>query len=157
MSTNGSLRHELTLDLPAAHRGVRVARNVLRRFARLVGETEEEVEVLVLVGSELLANAIDHGGGGAAMTEEELALPVRMRLAVVIDAEGWSLSVSDQGSGDPAEVRGLFERASNEDLDNDRGRGLYLLRELVDEVSVEPGRDGRGLTVLAKKRHGGRK
>jgi anti-sigma regulatory factor (Ser/Thr protein kinase) len=134
---------------------VRVARNVLRRFARLVGETEEEVEVLVLVVSELLANAIDHGGGGAAMTEEELATPVRMRLSVSIDGEGWTLAVTDEGAGDPQEVRGLFERATNEDLDNDRGRGLYLLRELVDEVSVETGSGGRGLTVQAKKRRRG--
>ena len=156
MSTNGGLRHELSLDLPAAHRGVRVARNVLRRFARLVGEVEEEVEVLVLVGSELLANAIDHGGGGAAMTEEELRSPARMRLTIVLEPEGWTLSVSDEGSGDPKAVRNLFERATNEDLENDRGRGLYLLRELVDEVSVETGRDGRGLTVRAKKRRGAR-
>jgi anti-sigma regulatory factor (Ser/Thr protein kinase) len=146
------MRHELALDLPAAHRGVRVARNVLRRFARLVGETEEQVEVLVLVGSELLANAIDHGGGGAAMTEDELTVPARMRLSVSIDGEGWTLSVSDEGEGDPAAVRSLFEEATNEDIEHDRGRGLYLLRELVDEVSVETGRGGRGLTVLAKKR-----
>jgi anti-sigma regulatory factor (Ser/Thr protein kinase) len=145
LSTNGRMRHELSLDLPAAHRDVRVARNVLRRFARLVGETEEEVEVLVLVGSELLANAIDHGGGGAAMTEDELASPARMRLTVVLDTEGWTLCVSDEGSGDPKAVRKLVERASNEDLESDRGRGLYLLRELVDEVSVETARDGRGL------------
>ncbi len=132
-----------------------MARNVLRHFARLVGEPDQDVETLMLVVSELLANAIDHGGGGAAMTEDDLASGARMRLTVVIDPEGWTLSVTDQGNGDPEEVRGLFEQATNEDLDHDRGRGLFLLRELVDEISVERSRDGRGLTILAKKRRGG--
>ncbi len=153
MSSNVESHHELRLDLPAAHRGVRVARNVLRHFARLLGEKDQEVETLTLVVSELLANVIDHGGGRAALTEAELSSDVRMQLVIVFDASGWTLTVTDQGGGDPDEIRRLIERATEADLESERGRGLYLLRELVDEVVVTRGVGGRGVTIRATKRH----
>ncbi len=153
MSSNLESRHELRLDLPAAHRGVRVARNVLRHFARLLGEKDQEVETLTLVVSELLANVIDHGGGRAAMTEAELPSDVRMQLIIVFDTSGWTLTVTDQGGGDPDEIRRLISQATDQDLESERGRGLYLLRELVDEVAVAKNVDGRGLTIRATKRH----
>ncbi len=149
-------RHELTLDLPAAHRGVRVARNVVRHFARLEGVKDSEIEHLVLVVSELLANAIDHGGGSAAMTERDLAGDPRMKLVLVIHQREWVLSVSDEGGGDPARVRAALKQAQLPDLEDDRGRGLYLLRQMVDTMEVDPSADGRGLTFRMTRRHGGR-
>ncbi len=94
-------KHELALDQPAAHRGVRVARHVVRHFARLEGVKDAEVEKLVLIVSELLANAVDHGGA-PAMTELELEGDPRMRLTLVIGEHEWRLSVSDENGGDPA-------------------------------------------------------
>ena len=44
-------QYELALDLPAAHRGVRVARNVVRHFARMEGVKDEEIERMVLIVS----------------------------------------------------------------------------------------------------------
>ena len=149
-------KHELTLDLPAAHRGVRVARNVVRHFARMEGVRDSEIEHLVLVVSELLANAIDHGGGEAAMTERELNGDPRMKLLLVIHQHDWMLAVSDEGGGDPTRVRAALQEAQLPDLDDDRGRGLYLLRQMVDTMEVDPSADGRGLTFRMTRRHDGR-
>ncbi len=144
--------HELTLDLPAAHRGVRVARSVVRHFARMQGMADRDLDALGLVVSELLANAIDHGGGEAAMTEEELQTRARMRMHFELGAQRWILSVTDQGGGDPEMVRRLLDEAPA--LEDDRGRGLFLMRKMVDEVAVLPSADGQGLTFRATKRHG---
>ena len=57
---------ELRLDLPAAHSAVRMARNLVRKFATQF-MPEGEVETLELITSELLSNAVDHGGGNSAM------------------------------------------------------------------------------------------
>jgi anti-sigma regulatory factor (Ser/Thr protein kinase) len=149
-------KHELTLDLPAAHRGVRVARNVVRHFARMEGVKDSEIEHLVLIVSELLANAIDHGGGNAALTERELAGAARMRLLLTIRERDWVLSVSDEGGGDPSRVRAALKEAQMPDLEDDRGRGLYLLRQMVDTMEVDQSADGRGLTFRITRRHGGR-
>ena len=107
MTSPGPYPHRFSLDLPAAHRGVRVARNVLRRFARMQGMAPRDIDELLLVASELLANAIDHGGGGAALREEELESDVRMGLGFTLTPEEWVLEVSDQGGGDVEEVRAL--------------------------------------------------
>ena len=146
-------KRELALDLPAAHRSVRVARNVVRHFARLEGVKDAEIEQLVLVVSELLANAVDHGGGPPAMTEEDLVQDTRMRLSLEISPHEWRLAVSDEGGGDPARVRHVLRSAQLSDLEDERGRGLYLMRQMVDSMEVDQSSDGRGLTFRIMRRH----
>jgi anti-sigma regulatory factor (Ser/Thr protein kinase) len=146
-------KHELALDLPAAHRSVRVARHVVRHFARLEGVKDAEIEQLVLIVSELLANAVDHGGGPPAMTENDLETDARMRLALVVGTHEWRLAVSDEGGGDPARVRHALRSAQLPDLEDERGRGLYLMRQLVDTMEVDQSSDGRGLTFRITRRH----
>ncbi len=145
-------KHELLLDQPAVHRGVRVARNVVRHFARLEGVKDAEVEKLVLIVSELLANAVDHGGS-PAMTERELVGDPRMRLALVIGEQEWRLSVSDENGGDPKRVHRAIQSAQLPDLEDERGRGLYLMRQMVDSMEVDRSADGRGLTFRITRRH----
>lgn len=145
-------KHELLLDQPAVHRGVRVARNVVRHFARLEGVKDVEVEKLVLIVSELLANAVDHGGS-PAMTEGELEGDPRMRLALVIGAHEWRLAVSDENGGDPARVSRAIRSAQLPDLEDERGRGLYLMRQMVDSMEVDRSPDGRGLTFRITRQH----
>jgi anti-sigma regulatory factor (Ser/Thr protein kinase) len=151
--TSGDHRHELALDLPAVHRGVRVARNVVRHFARMEGVADAEVEQLVLIVSELMANAIDHGHGAPAMTERDLVGDPRMRLSLVIGVRDWMLAVSDEAGGDPARVRGALRSAQLPDLEDERGRGLYLMRQMVDSMEVDRSADGRGLTFRITRRH----
>lgn len=147
------MNHELSLDLPAAHQSVRVARNVVRHFARLNGMKDHDVDSLTLVASELLANAIDHGGGNAALTEDELSSEVRVRFHLVLNQVQWRVSVSDQGGGDPEEVQRIIDGNEFPDLEDDRGRGLYLTRQMVDEMQVTTSDDGEGLTFHVAKRH----
>ncbi len=145
----------LRLDLPAAHADVRVARNVVRRFARMSGMKDTELDQLVLVVSELLANAIDHGGGEAAMSAAELSSDVRMCCSLTVRDEGWELAVSDQGGGDPEEVRQFIEPPDGiPDLEDDRGRGFFLLAQMVDRLEVKSSDDGAGLSFRAFHRYG---
>jgi anti-sigma regulatory factor (Ser/Thr protein kinase) len=154
-ANEGDLRHELALDLPSTHRGVRVARNVLMRFARMQGVPGSDADGMALVASELLANAIDHGGGGAALTEADLSSDVRMRMSLVVNATRWTLSVSDQGGADPEEIQRLLANAEDFDPEDDRGRGLFLLNTMVDELEIFPNDAGDGLTFRVHKGYGG--
>jgi len=147
------VNHELSLDLPAAHKGVRVARNVVRHFARLQGMKDHDVESLTLIVAERMANAIDHGGGNAALTEEDLSTEVRVKVRLVLNQAQWSLDVTDQGGGDPAEVQKIIDGNEFPDLDDDRGRGLYLTRQMVDEMVVRTSSAGDGLTFRAAKKY----
>jgi len=153
MTAPVGLRHELSLDVPAVHRGVRVARSLVMRFARMQGVEESEASSIGLVVSEMLANAIDHGCAGAAMTEADLESDVRMRLTLVLSPTGWDLAVSDQCGGDAATLNEILRGAADFDPLDDRGRGMFMMRAYVDELVVAEAADGKGLTVRAMKRY----
>lgn len=145
---------ELHLDLPAAHSAGRMARQVLGRFALEHGLGEEETGTLEFVASELLSNAVDHGGGGSAMEESDLEGDVRMTLRVRLSAGAWELRVADQGGGDPAELEPFLDAGGLPDLEDERGRGFFLLAQMVDELTVEVSGDRLGLEFVARKRLG---
>ena len=145
---------ELRLDLPAVHSAARMARHLVRQFARAGGLTGPELDNLVLVADELLSNAVDHGGGEAAMDETDLRKDVRMRLVLTVVREGWDLEVGDEGGGDPQELQEVMAQRDLPDLDDERGRGFYLLARMVDSLEVEKTSDGRGLLFRAVRRYG---
>jgi len=141
--------HELSLDLPAAHSAERMARMVLRQFARRESVAKSEIETLEFVASELLSNAVDHGGGERAMEESDLPGRVRMKLFVTVNAEGWRMQVTDEGGGDPKAIEPLISQTEMPDLEDERGRGFYLLTQMLDSLHVEKSPDGRGLVFTA--------
>jgi anti-sigma regulatory factor (Ser/Thr protein kinase) len=141
--------HELKLELPAAHSAERMARAVLRQFARREKVPAKEIETLEFVASELLSNAVDHGGGNCAMEESDLKERVRMTLVLVVQGGAWTLRVSDQGGGDPSSVQALLSRNDLPDLEDERGRGFFLLGQMLEKLEVAISADGRGLEFTA--------
>jgi anti-sigma regulatory factor (Ser/Thr protein kinase) len=146
--------HELRLDLPAAHSAQRIARSLVRLFARNEGVSAEEIERIEFIASELLANAVDHGGGERAMEEEDRPGDVRMSLRLYIRPDGWELEVGDQGGGRLEEVQELIEPRELPDLEDERGRGFFLLRSMLDSLTVARSEDGRGLVFRAVRTNG---
>ena len=153
----------LDLDLPATHAHGRMARRIARQFALTEGLPQSEVETLEFVVGELLDNAVDHGGGGAARELEDLPKDVRMHLLVRVlnqseaASQGtlWSVRVEDQGGGEPSHVRSMIEPEDGiPDLEDERGRGFFLLAQMVDELDVMTSVDGLGLALEARKGHG---
>ncbi len=192
---------ELRLDLPAAHSAARMARHLVRQFAKAGGLPESELDQLTLVADELLSNAVDHGGGGAALEERGVArgefAPVerehgddaddaevsaerygaaemsaerhgaaemsaerhgaaagaRMQMLLVVSAHAWEVRVADQGGGDPDVVRELIAPSEGvPDLEDERGRGFFLMAQLVDSLEVQRSPDGLGLEMVARRR-----
>lgn len=153
----------LDLDLPATHAHGRMARRIARQFALTEKLPAPEVETLEFVVGELLDNAVDHGGGGAARELEDLPKDVRMHLVVRVlnpaqaEESGtlWSVRVEDQGGGEPGLVRAMIEPEGGiPDLEDERGRGFFLLAQMVDELDVTTSVDGLGLALEARKGHG---
>ena len=147
---------ELRLDLPAAHSAARMARHLVREFASREGLPAEELDSLLLIADELLSNAVDHGGGEAAQDESDLAEPVRMSLALALRDDGWVLEVSDEGGGDPRQIEALLHPTEVPDLEDERGRGFFLISTLVQSLSVRRREDGLGLAITAVRLYGPR-
>ncbi|MCA8980159.1 MAG: ATP-binding protein [Planctomycetes bacterium] len=140
---------EIRLDLPAAHSAGRMARQVVARFAEREGLVDDELSTLELVVSELLSNAVDHGGGEAAMEESDLKSDVRMTLSLAFRPDRWELRVCDQGGGDPDAMQPFLERDGLPDLSDDRGRGFFLLLDMLQDLRIVRSPDEKGLEVIA--------
>ncbi len=147
---------ELVLDLPAVHASAQAARGLVRHFAEQHGLDGADLDALILIADELMTNAVDHGGGGGALEESDLPQPVSMRVSVVLDGANWQVSVSDQGGGDPAVVEALLHPEGLPDLEDERGRGLYLMTLECDSVDVRRSADLLGLCLVARRALGAR-
>jgi anti-sigma regulatory factor (Ser/Thr protein kinase) len=111
-----------TFDVDLA--SLRELRAFLTDVGRRAGLSEERVDDLVLVGDEIAANSIQHGGGGG-------------RMRAWSDGGSVHLELEDTGHiTDPAAGR----RRPEPDLPG--GRGLWIVNQLCDEVRIhsEPGR-----------------
>jgi len=147
--------HELRLDIPAAHSAERLARAVMRQFLQREGVPANAVDELEFVASELLSNAVDHGGGNAAMEESDAPPNVRVQFHLRVQPDGWEMRVSDQGGGDPERVQALISDPDLPGPDDERGRGFFLLNSMLAALLVERSEDGKGLVFIAQKRYEG--
>lgn len=147
----------LELDLPATHAHGRMARRVATHFAEERGLETRWIDTFQFVVGELVDNAVDHGGGGAAQSFSDLERDVRVRMVVRIGADAgpgraWTVRVDDQGGGDVGVVEGFIHPEDGlPDLEDERGRGLFLLAEMVDHLDVRVSPDAKGLSLEASQ------
>lgn len=130
-----SLRLSLASELPA----FRIARKLLSHAARTEGATlSHALDIEIAVG-EALSNAYLHAYGGASGPLEIAAEYDGLVLRVTISDEGVAIL--------PRPV--LPERRPGPG----EGRGLYLIRRVMDEADIVPSPSGqRGIAVRMAKR-----
>jgi len=103
-------------------------RAMLRRWLEEAGATWIETHDITMACNEACENAIEHAYDlGADIFDVEFARSRRKVEIVVRDYGTWSTSTSE-----------------------DRGRGLPLMRRLMDEVDIEPGPSGTIVTLTRK-------
>jgi anti-anti-sigma factor len=119
------LPRPLELRLPARPEALGEARHGVREWLRTLPMAPAAREDVVLACGEALANAVEHGGAGG-----------RAGTTMWIDA-AWeedgvvSLTVRDDGRWAPPEP----------DPDGRRGRGIALMRRIMDAVEIDPADD----------------
>jgi len=114
-----------------------LARHLLSDWLDHVSVEEAERGDLLLVASELCANAVRHASGAPS------ALSLRAW------AEGDAVIIEVEDDGDGFELASLYDDEVP-DLDAERGRGLYVVEALTDEVSVR--REGQRTVVRVVRR-----
>ena len=136
----GQARPQTKLDItfPAqVDRIAGVVDKVVALARQLHGETDKEQEIALAL-TEALANAIKHG------SKNDPSLKVQCQ--VIAEGSSMTIIVRDPGPGfDPASVANPLESAG---LTADHGRGLHMIRQLVDEVRFER----RGAEIRMTKR-----
>lgn len=108
---------------------------ILRGF----GVDESTIADIAISVSELVNNAICHGN----KLQEEKRVTVKVGKADSMV----NISVSDQGSGfNPVTIS---DPLAEENLMKDVGRGVFIVKQLMDSVEITPSPEGT--TVLIKK------
>jgi serine/threonine-protein kinase RsbW len=122
---------QLDLDLPRDKLSVPVIRRVLGNSLRTLGVVDDCVDDIEVALTEACTNVLDHAQDGEVY-----------HVRASIDEASCVLEVVDKGGGFDAAAHGHTDAVS----DAETGRGIQLMRRLVDSVSFEP--RGTGGTVV---------
>jgi serine/threonine-protein kinase RsbW len=109
----------LTLALPRDELTVPVARRIVDSSLSAVGVTEDCVNDVTVALTEACTNVIKHSGPGD-----------EYEVVVSLNDVQCSIDITDIGHGFDAETL-----AGSADDDAERGRGIQLMRALVDSIS----------------------
>ena len=129
-----------TLTIESRAECIDDARQWVTQRVRAAGFGDEPAGEIELALTEALANVIEHAYQGAS--------DERIDVGVVVDGEVLRVLVRDWGAYfDPASYRGR-------DLDDpgEGGYGVFLMSQLMDDVTREPQPDGGTLLTLIKAR-----
>ena len=125
-----------SVRLPTDAQSVPLVRGLLRQALQYLGVGEAGIQEIVLALTEACANVVQHAGD-----HEEY------QVDIAIDDVFCRISVVDDGDGfDPAATAAAQERSPL-----DPGRGLLLMRALVDRLDFVMDEDGRHRVTLEKR------
>jgi PAS domain S-box-containing protein len=119
-------------EFPAEPESLAPIRSMLRRWLSHAGADELEIAEITTACGEAATNAIEHAGTG----------------------NGTGFAVSGRRQGDEIHIEVRDHGSWRRERDDDHGRGIDLMRRLMDAVTVEPGPDGT--TVRLRRRLGRR-
>jgi serine/threonine-protein kinase RsbW len=124
---------EFSLALPRDAIGIPMVRRVLGDAMRSLNVSETCIADMLLAVSEACSNAVRHGGPAN-----------RYEVTAAIGSDHCDVRVADNGAGVPSMPRQFPPP------DTENGRGLLIMRSVVDEISfgITP---GRGTTVHLRK------
>ncbi len=129
----------LELHIPNAFGCEKVAMNFAATAARDMGLSDERIEDLKTAVSEACINAIEHGH----------KMDASMKVGVILDVEEMNLQVTVQDKGveiGPVETPNIDDKV--EGRSSRRGWGIFLIKNLVDEVKFETTPEGGNLVRM---------
>jgi serine/threonine-protein kinase RsbW len=129
------------LVIPSDPQRIAEADEFLESTLRRHGIPEALVTDLAIATSELVNNAIVHGN--KCDVSKTVSLTVEINACEVV------IRVADQGSGfDPL---GVPDPLAEENLLREVGRGVFIVRSLMDDVQFERGPSGETVVVARKR------
>ena len=135
-------RHEVTLSFSANMRFVRPVRHFIGALCSLAEYEEEEAEAIALVATEILNNSIEHGCD---------SIEDQVEVSMIVTPELFRFEVIDAGrGGEDFAVHAARRAIVMPDLEESRGRGLFLINNFMDELQVSYDPD-RGTSFLVSK------
>lgn len=128
--------HTIEINLPNELGYERIAMACSASFAKIVGFSPERIEDLKTAVSEACINAMEHGNKNDP--------DARVFITMHYDEHIFTVSVMDQGKGmgnsnKPLEEPDIEKKILN--LQTPRGLGVFLIKQLVDQVEFNQSTD----------------
>ena len=139
--TKASDDRTVTLDIASRFEMLDVVQTVLAQCCALVGFDDEAVHYMSVAVRESVVNAIKHGN-----KQDEAK---RVHVQFTIHDRALEVQVGDQGPGfDPA---GVPDPLAPENLLKAYGRGIFFMRQFMDEVThAFPAKGGTVVRMLKR-------
>ncbi|NQS97833.1 MAG: ATP-binding protein [candidate division Zixibacteria bacterium] len=133
-----------TLDIPSTPDELTKVDEVAERVAEEMSFSKDEKDDIAISVSEAVNNAIMHGN---------LANPKKMvHITFIRERDSLIVKVRDEGNGfNPDD---LPDPTSPENLLRLKGRGIFIIRQLMDEVTHRKTNEGMEVTLVKKKNAG---
>ena len=138
-----SPQRTVKLDIASRYEMVDMVQTVLARLAEMAGFDEETSHYTSVAVRESVVNAIKHGNKGDEGK--------RVTLVMSVHPEALEVRVQDQGTGfDPSSVP---DPRAEENLLKADGRGIFFMRQFMDEVTYSfPPRGGTVVRMTKRTR-----
>jgi serine/threonine-protein kinase RsbW len=140
------MRTTVKLDIPARHDALALLGTAVSAFVELLGGDDTLAYGVQLAIHEACANVIDHAYGAQDNGEQ------RVQIHLIGEPGQIMAELVDNGRPTlPTQLPGVWEQAHAPDLayylrqipepglEQNRGRGLYLMQQLLDEIVYIPG------------------
>jgi serine/threonine-protein kinase RsbW len=129
------------MEMPANARHLHVAAYFIKSVASLYGFEEEAVEAIEIAVMEAVENVIDHARGGAET----------VCLEIWLDADALIVEICDEGIPWPPEVLNGQVGRDMPPPEAPRGRGIAMMRALMDAVIPMNRPEGGKILRLVKR------
>ncbi len=141
MSSDKDTHREYSLDLPSRQDQVERVEKLADKISKEMKFPEPERDKIAIAVTEAVNNAILHGN--------KLDPSKKVSIQIRVNEKSITFIVRDQGSGfDPDS---LPDPLDPQNLLKESGRGIFILKSLMDEVSFDFSDDGTQITMVKYK------
>jgi serine/threonine-protein kinase RsbW len=130
----------IELHIPSVLGYEKVAMDSAAAAARIMGFHQNRIEDLRTAVSEACINAMEHGN--------QLATDTAVLVTLTMKSESLEVDVKDQGTGLPGEVATPDLERKLAEVEDTRGWGMFLIKNLVDEVEFKTIPEGGNVTRM---------
>ncbi len=139
--TKGSDSQTVKLDIASRFEMLDIAQTVLAQLCKIVGFDEDISDFMAVAVRESVVNAIKHGNG-----QDESK---RVEMVFTLHEGAIEVQVKDQGEGfQPEEIP---DPLAPENLLKAYGRGIFFMRQFMDEVTYSFPKKGGTVVRMLKK------
>lgn len=129
---------KLSLALPRDELSIRIVRRILTTAMNVLGVDASCIDEVAVAVTEACTNVLEHAATGAAY-----------QVSVGIEGDHCVIEVIDTGGGFDAAGTGMAAA----DLSAEQGRGVHLMRQMVDRVRFDSRPENGTVVRLEKQLH----